>query len=360
MPPKKSATTKSHPAGATDPGAKSKPTKQEAETKAPEPKDAPVKISTSKTAEKAKNPPSKVPSKRKAQTSDEPSKAPRRSARGAQQPSAGPLKMLQFLLSPASLDLCRPKDEIEDLKTRGPDTRTYSSSDFSPFEELLCAVILSRPISHALGLRSIRTILNEPWNMSTPKRILDMGKEECRLALDEAKTQHRQKTADELVMMAEAVAETLGDDAEDVSLEKVRRESNHDVDKVRVALLMKFNSTLPLIPKQERQMLKKNIKGLGDTGLDIFFRRIQGVWPASYPFADKRTLSALKELGLPNDQHGLKQLLDEHWDQLDAKGIEAKDEEEKKRKVFVRVLERAVGADLEKHSSSVISAAGNA
>ena len=231
MPPKKAATTESHPAGAIDHGANSEPPNQEA--KASETMAAPGdKNATMEEKAEAKEPPAKVPSKRKAKTTNEPSKAPRRSARGVQQAPSDPIQVLKFLLSPASLDLCRPKDEIEDLKARGPDTRTYSSSDFSPFEELVCAVILSRPISHALGLRSIRTIFNGPYEFTTPKKIREAGTEGCRKALDEARTQHRQKTAEELVILADAVVESLGDGEQDVSLERVRKESDHDVDRV--------------------------------------------------------------------------------------------------------------------------------
>ena len=231
MPPKKSATTESHPAGAIDPGANSEPPKQEAET--PESKGALVEDVDPKQEEThAKESPAKAPSKRKAKTTDERSKAPRRSARGVAQPPTDPVQMLKFLLSSESLNFCRPKDEIEDLETREADTRTYSSSNFSPFEELACAVILSRPISHALGLRSIRTLFNDPYVLTTPKKIREAGIEGCRKALDHARTQHRQKTAEELGMLANAVVETLGDGEDDASLERVRKESNYNVEKV--------------------------------------------------------------------------------------------------------------------------------
>ena len=190
---------------------------------------------------------SSVPSKRKVAPKDEPSKVPRRSARGAQQPSVHPVKMLQFLLSSSSssTDLCRPKDEIEDLKTRGANTRTYSSSNFTPFEELICAVILSRPISHALGLRSIRTLFNEPWNLTTPKALREAGPEGRRKALDEARTQHRQKTADELGNLAEALADKLGDNEDDVEMAIVRKECDQDADKV---------STSPMVSSLDRRV----------------------------------------------------------------------------------------------------------
>ena len=97
-------------------------------------------------------------------------------------------------------------------------------------------MILSRPISHALGLRSIRTIFNEPYGFTTPKKIREAGTEGCRKALDHARTQHRQKTAEELVILADAVVETLGNGEDDVSLERVREECDHDVEKVSIAL----------------------------------------------------------------------------------------------------------------------------
>ena len=279
-----------------------------------------------------------VSKKRKGPASSEPNKVPRRSARGGAATSA-PIdvgKMLQFLVSPSSLDLCRPKDEIEDLNTRGIDIRTYSTSTFTPFEELVCAVILSRPIGHMLGVRSIRTIFNPPYEFVTPKKIREAGTERCRQALDTARTQHRQKTAEELVLLADAVVNNLGSGDEDVGLERVREDGGHDCEKMR-------------------EMLRKNVKGLGKTGLDIFGRRIQGVWPSFYPSIDQRTLAAVEKLGMPGSAEELKIVLDENWEKLEVKDIEANDEEEKKRKAFVRILERAVGADLEGNIDSITS-----
>lgn len=156
--------------------------------------------------------------------------------------------------------------------------RTYISSKFSPFEELVSALILSRPISHALGLRSIRTIFNEAYNLTSPKMIREAGNEGCRKALDDARTQHRQKTAEELVILADAVVESLGTGEEDVSLERVREECGKDVEK-------------------EREMLRRSVKGLGKTGLDIYGRRIQRSWGEWSPFADRRSLEAVGKLG---------------------------------------------------------------
>lgn len=285
-------------------------------------------------SERTKPPTNDASKKRKAQPPADSKKAPRRSGRGTPPTTVDPIKILQFLLSPSSLDLCRPKDEIEDLQNRGAGTRTYSTSTFTPFEELICALILSRPIGHMLGLRSIRTIFNAPYELTTAKKIREADKEGCREALDKARTQHRQKTAEELVLLADAVVEHLGNGEDDVSLERVREESGYDVDK-------------------EREMLKKHTKGLGKTGLDIFGRRIQAIWPKFYPFIDERTLGAVETLGLPKSAERLRDLMNEQWSDLKIDDIKAKDEEEKKRKAFVRILERAVGAELEGNIDSI-------
>ncbi|KAI4127086.1 MAG: hypothetical protein LQ341_006821, partial [Variospora aurantia] len=254
-----------------------------------------------------------------------------------------------YLLSPASLDACRPKNEIEDLKARGSHLRTYSASAFTPFEELICAVVLSRPISHALGLRTIRTLFNEPYEFTTPKKIRSAGFEGVIKAVNEARTQHRQKTAEELVMLADAVVEHLGDGEDDVNLERVRKECGFEWEK-RIRPSVGDQALTQQL--QEREMLKSHIKGLGKTGLDIFARRIQAQWPNLYPFADQRTLSGLQKLGLPESAVGLKKFLDDHWNEFDVQDLEG-DEDEKKRRAFVRVLERAVGVKLEGNADTV-------
>ena len=52
-------------------------------------------------------------------------------------------------------------------------------------------------------------------------------------------------------------------------------------------------------PGEERRLLKE-FKGIGDVGVDIFFREVQIAWDELYPFADKRALSAAESVGLGN------------------------------------------------------------
>ena len=171
-------------------------------------------------------------------------------------------------------------------------------------------------------------MFNPPHNLNTLAAIRKAGYDGVRAALDEARTQHRQKTAEQLVALADFVADGEGMDESDTSLEAVRETSEHDA-------------------QAERNMLQKQIKGLAKTGLDIFGRRIQRLWPEWYPFVDNRTMESIVKLGLPKDAEALKQLVEEQWDDLEVPKDLSGQGEERKRHSFVRILERTIGAELE-------------
>ena len=276
---------------------------------------------------------SKPAAKRKKSTAAEESqKAPRRSARGTQKAQPPPEKLLNFLLSSTCTDLCRPKDEQGSSAL----LRTYTSTvPLTPFEELLSAAILSRPISHALGQRTIRTILNPPYNFRSPKAIKDAGDGKRHQALWDAKTQHKQKTVEQITMLADTVNEKFADAPEDTSLEKLRKEAEYDREVLRETITNSF-------------------KGVGRTGVDIFLRRIQGSWKECYPYIDDRTAKGLEQLGLPTYEGPMQKLIDDHWQQLKLDDVQGKDEHEKKRMVFMRVLERALSSDLEGRMDELI------
>jgi hypothetical protein len=62
-------------------------------------------------------------------------------------------------------------------------------------------------------------------------------------------------------------------------------------------------------PKRERKLLKE-AKGLGDVGVDIFFREVQAAWEELVPFADRRALDAARRLKLAGDPRRLQRLAD--------------------------------------------------
>ncbi|SMQ50093.1 unnamed protein product [Zymoseptoria tritici ST99CH_3D7] len=270
--------------------------------------------------------------------SEQPSKASRKSGRGGTKSQPTHEQLLNYLLSSEAEELCRPDDESQDLKSRPKSFRTYSTAVMNPFEELLCAVILSRPISHMLGLRSIRTLLNDPYNFTSAKAVKDAGEEKRLQALYDAKTQHNRKTAEQIGGLAEVVLEqfTSSGDAKGEKLGKLM--DGKDVD-------------------EALKGLKDGIKGLGGTGLDIFLRRVQWLWTEGFPFVDGRTGLALKSFGLPQEAEELEKVIEENWKGLNTKGLAGKDENEKKRRAFVVVLERVTGANLEGKIDEAVQAA---
>lgn len=271
-------------------------------------------------------------------TKDEPKKASRRSGRGVAKAGLDPAQLISFLLSQKATDICRPKHE------QGVDASdvTYTSDvPMSPFEELLCAVILSRPISHSLGQRSIRTLLNKPYEFRSPKQIKAAGSEKVHEALENARTQHKAKTAEQIVMLADIVSEKYADKDDDTSLEPLRKEAEYDQDVLR-------------------ETLTKGIKGMGRTSVDIFQRRIQGVWKECYPFIDARTRSSVEKLGLDSDPIGLRNQINDVWGEINLGEIKVRGAAEKERMVFVRILERAIGADLEGKTDELLEEASKA
>lgn len=280
------------------------------------------------------------PKKRKAEddAGKEPTKASRKSARGAPKSKPSEIQVLNYLLGDEALDLCRPEDELTDLKNRGKDTKTYSGSALSPFEELLCAVVLSRPISHRLGLRTIRTILNKPYEFTSPKAINAASVEKRHEAMFDAHTQHKDKTATQIGMIAQVVTEKFATNESDTSLDKVRSQANKSWD-------------------EERDLLQSSIKGLGKTGLDIFFRRVQWLWPEAYPFVDERTARGVEKLGLPKQAEQLRKLIEAKWADLETGHLAGGSKGEKQMRAFVVVCERATGADLEGKIEALLEAA---
>ncbi|MET7363718.1 endonuclease [Streptomyces sp. NPDC005562] len=57
--------------------------------------------------------------------------------------------------------------------------------------------------------------------------------------------------------------------------------------------------------------LLRRVPGLGPTGVDIFLREVQDVWPEYRPHLDAKVLQGAERLGLPRDASALLRLTDE-------------------------------------------------
>lgn len=137
--------------------------------------------------------------------------------------------------------------------------------------------------------------------------------------MEDAKTQHRQKIAAQLGGLCGVIVEEKWDPDSDGSMKgllEVVKEGN-----------LKGNI---------RKVLKEKVKGFGDTGVDIFLRRVQGCegWEGIGWFVDPRTKESLEEVGLPGDGEQVMKLIEE----MGEKDI---------RRCFQIVSERALGMGLE-------------
>lgn len=150
---------------------------------------------------------------------------------------------------------------------------------------LLCASILfSARISSDLAVRASQALRRQGWRSARK--------------LEEATWSERTRVLNEAgyARFDERTSAMLGDTAllligsYDGDLRRLREEAGRD-------------------PGRERALLKE-VKGLGDVGVDIFFREAQAAWDELYPFADKRARKTARELGLDDEPEELAKLVD--------------------------------------------------
>ncbi|KIV93819.1 hypothetical protein PV10_05005 [Exophiala mesophila] len=255
---------------------------------------------------------------------------------------ATPKQLLNFLLSGKSLPYCFPDEELEAGKSSGK-YKSYSRSSptsLTAFEHLICAHLLSKPLSHVLGMRSIRTLLNEPFELCSADAVVQAGEQRVWEALETARTQHRQKTAKYIYETGQAYSDSE-------TMYALSEEANESGSQGVV------------------QHIKSTVPGLGVVGGEIFCRRIQCVdgWgDALWPFADDKALDALRQIGVPvKDADDLQSAIEREVDWKlvgdmglagsDSKGLQnelsGEEEETQVQAEFVIVLERAIGCVLE-------------
>ena len=149
--------------------------------------------------------------------------------------------------------------------------------------QLLCAsVLFSARIDAEIAAKAARNLKRRGWR--TAAKLADSTWRQRVAALNDAGyTRYQERTATMLGDMADTLLERWGGD-----LRKLRDEADRD-------------------PTRERRLLKR-LKGLGDTGVDIFFREAQVGWDELRPFADRRALDAARRLDLGGDAKALARL----------------------------------------------------
>jgi hypothetical protein len=164
----------------------------------------------------------------------------------------------------------------------GIDLRKQTPS--SLFQLLCASVLFSARIDASIATEAARNLKRRGWR--TAEKLAGSRWRDRVAALNDAGyTRYQERTATMLGEMAETALERWGGD-----LRRLRDDAGQD-------------------PKVERRLLKQ-FKGMGDVGVDIFFREVQAVWDELRPFADRRALTAARRLGLGGDASALTRLVD--------------------------------------------------
>jgi hypothetical protein len=176
----------------------------------------------------------------------------------------------------AVLDLY-PRTYGEELGVRSLDTP-------SPlFRLLVMALLMSARIRASTAVDAARALSDRRW--TTARGMADTSWAERTRVLNRAGyARYDERTSTMLGETAELLLDRYGGD-----LRRLREEASRD-------------------PTGERRLLKE-FKGVGDVGVDIFFREVQRSWTELYPFADRRALEAAGRLGLGGDGRALTRLV---------------------------------------------------
>ncbi len=147
------------------------------------------------------------------------------------------------------------------------------------FKLLVAAILFSARIGAKQGVRAAGALFEQGW--TTAGKLAGSTWEERVRVLDRSGyARYDERTATMLGQASELLLERYGGD-----LRRLREEAGRD-------------------PNRERALLRQ-LKGLGNVGIDIFFREVQVAWDELYPFADERALGEARQLGLPGDAKAL-------------------------------------------------------
>jgi endonuclease III len=191
----------------------------------------------------------------------------------------------------ASLEMPRPTpqdlaDAVLDHypRTYGEQLGIGSLRTPSPlFKLLVMALLMSARMRAGVAFEATKALFARGW--TTARAMADSSWEERVRTLNQSGyARYDERTA---TMLADTA--TLLLDRYDGDLQHLRAAAGTD-------------------PAVERALLK-HCKGIGDVGVDIFFREAQQSWPELFPFADRRALQAAERLGLGSEAAALLRLV---------------------------------------------------
>ncbi|KAL8721292.1 MAG: hypothetical protein Q9225_001996 [Loekoesia sp. 1 TL-2023] len=146
------------------------------------------------------------------------------------------------------------------------------------------AMLTSARISHELAYKSVKCLIEAGYqDIETLSK--SSWQERTEVLTKGGYTRYREKTATALGELAEFVKEKYDGDVNN--------------------LLKKADSS----PSEIRKLLKE-IKGIGNVGIDIFCDTAQQIWPCLAPFIDPRSMKTAQQCGLGEDLNAMWEAVD--------------------------------------------------
>lgn len=153
------------------------------------------------------------------------------------------------------------------------------------FRWLVASKLMAARIDAQLAMEAADALAQAGWR--TPQAMADASWEDRAAVLKDAGyARFDEKTSSQLQSLCDRLIEDYDGD-----LRALREAAGRD-------------------PEAERKQLKR-LKGIGDVGVDIFFRETQLAWGELHPFIDKKARKTAKKLDLPHDGEGLAALVGE-------------------------------------------------
>ncbi|KAI0138189.1 hypothetical protein F4776DRAFT_621018 [Hypoxylon sp. NC0597] len=171
-----------------------------------------------------------------------------------------------------------------------PLSQTDLSDPDKPTPETVLALVLnailsSTRISHAIAAKTVALVIETGYyKLDVLKK--STWQERTEVLTEGGYTHYREKTATMMGDLAQLIEDKYEGD-----LNTILRLTSENPTKIRAEL--------------------KQIKGLGDVGINIFFDTAQHIWPCLAPFVDPRSLKTAEAIGIGGDVNVLWQEVSE-------------------------------------------------
>ncbi|KAJ5782849.1 FAD dependent oxidoreductase [Penicillium paradoxum] len=150
---------------------------------------------------------------------------------------------------------------------------------------LIDALIKARPISHELTQKTMKTLIEAGYHDINV--LSNSSWEDRTMVLSEGGyNRYREQCATNLGELGKLVVQEYDGD-----LNNLLKQANGKREKARILL--------------------KEVKGIGDLAVEVFFNNVQSVWPSIAPSVDSRSLKTAAEMGMGTDLDQIYEVLGE-------------------------------------------------